>query len=249
MKKYANLKVLLSIAILTVFLIPQESQARDNTGVADFVKWAFADVPDMITIAQCESGIRQYSSPDVPLKGGGRYIGIFQIDEQIHNAKAKSLGFDIYTPEGNIGYARYMYGFSGTNPWKGCLKTPTAPAQPVISPTGNPVTTTQPAPSPVATSASSSAPISGALTANLNIGMSNPQVLLLQKILNKSGFVVAPSGPGSVGNETSMFGSMTRESVRKFQCAKMSICSGTESTNGYGRVGPMTRNMLNQAEQ
>ena len=245
MIKYLNFTKLLVLSLFVVCLFPQQSFARDNAGVADFVSWAFADVPDMITIAQCESGIRQYSSADVPLKGGGRYIGIFQIDEQIHKAKAESLGFNIYTPEGNVGYARYMYGGSGTNPWKGCLKTPAAQvSQPVTSPTSNPVSVTPQAAALIAT-----APVSGSLTTNLNIGMSSPQVLLLQKILNKIGFAVAPSGAGSAGNETSMFGSLTREAVKKFQCAKLAVCSGSESSTGYGRVGPMTRSALNQAAQ
>ena len=249
MIKNIRLIKVLVLGLFIVCLFPQQSLAlRDNTGVADFVKWAFADVPDMITIAQCESGIRQYSTPGVSVKGAGRYIGIFQIDEILHKNKAASLGFDIYSPEGNVGYARYMYSASGTNPWKGCLKNPTSTpvAQPVSSPTAGPVTVATPAP---VTAAISSAPISGSLTVNLNLGVSNSQVTILQKILNKLGFTIAASGAGSPGSETSMFGSLTRESVKKFQCAKMSICSGSESTNGYGRVGPMTRSALNQTAQ
>ena len=39
---------------------------------------------------------------------------------------------------------------------------------------------------------------------------------------------------------------MTREAVRRFQCAKGIACDGDEATTGYGRVGPMTRSALLQ---
>jgi peptidoglycan hydrolase-like protein with peptidoglycan-binding domain len=76
--------------------------------------------------------------------------------------------------------------------------------------------------------------------------MNDAQVMTLQQILNRSGFVIAPSGPGAPGSETSYFGAMTREAVRKFQCAKGIACDGSESTSGYGLVGPRTRAALIQ---
>ncbi len=40
---------------------------------------------------------------------------------------------------------------------------------------------------------------------------------------------------------TGYFGRLTRENVRRFQCDTMNVCSGSESTTGWGRVGPTTR--------
>lgn len=40
------------------------------------------------------------------------------------------------------------------------------------------------------------------------------------------------------------FGTLTRENVRRFQCAHLSICSGSEEENGYGVVGPLTRSTI-----
>ncbi|MEK7156153.1 MAG: peptidoglycan-binding domain-containing protein, partial [Patescibacteria group bacterium] len=37
------------------------------------------------------------------------------------------------------------------------------------------------------------------------------------------------------------FGRLTRDNVRRFQCEKMSICSGDEASTGYGVVGRKTR--------
>lgn len=40
---------------------------------------------------------------------------------------------------------------------------------------------------------------------------------------------------------TGSFRRLTRENVRRFQCETMSVCSGSEVSTGWGRVGPMTR--------
>jgi hypothetical protein len=243
LKKDTIIKFLLSSVVLAMFFAPQMifAQVNLNADVESRVRASFPDMPDMIAIAQCESGFRQFAPDGMPLRGGSskRYIGIFQIDEKTHTSKASSMAYDINTVDGNIAYARYMFYASGTNPWKGCLGTPavSAPITP-IQPSPTPVSQAVPAPNPVV--------ISGSLTGNLNFGMTNSQVVILQQILNKNGFVIASSGPGSPGNETAYFGALTREAVRKFQCAKSIACDGNEGTTGYGRVGPFTRNALNQ---
>src|SRR5258708_32102129 len=71
------------------------------------------------------------------------------------------------------------------------------------------------------------------ITLNLRMGMSSSQVLLVQQILNRNGFVIVQAGPGSPGNETFFFGSLTREAVKRFQCAKQIVCGGEEATTGY----------------
>lgn len=206
--------------MMTAFVPHHQVSANPNADVEARVRASFPDAPDMTAVAQCESGFRQFNADGSVLRGAGRYIGIFQIDEFIHRQRALDLAYDINTVDGNIAYARHLFSNSGTNPWKGCLQ-------------GAPVT---PTPSPVP---------SGQLLVNLSFGMSHPDVLVVQKKMNASGFVLASSGPGSPGNETSYFGQLTREAVRKYQCAKAIVCAGNESTTGYGRVGPMTRASLN----
>jgi hypothetical protein len=63
-------------------------------------------------------------------------------------------------------------------------------------------------------------------------------VTALQTYLKKLGFF--PSSEET----TTFFGSITREAVRKFQCVRLNVCSGTESSTGYGSVGPGTRKAL-----
>lgn len=225
------LKTLYLVAIAALFALSPfatfAQAANPNAGVEVAVREAFADTPVMIAVAKCESGFRQFSSADVVLRGGSGkgYIGIFQIGERLHRAPAAKLGIDIDTIEGNIAYARRLYDAQGSVPWRECVpKVLVQDTVPILSASG--------------------VAVSGELTANLVIGMTGAQVQLLQKTLNARGFIIATSGMGSLGNETSMFGTLTREALRRFQCAKGIVCGGSEATTGYGRLGPMTRAAL-----
>ena len=69
----------------------------------------------------------------------------------------------------------------------------------------------------------------------------------LQQILNQdSDTQIANQGPGSPGNETNYFGSLTREAVKKFQCKHEIVCKGNETATGWGTLGPKPRAKLNE---
>ncbi len=87
---------------------------------------------------------------------------------------------------------------------------------------------------------------SGSVTAWLLLGMTDPQVAVLQKILNAKGFIVSVSGSGSPGHESAYFGPATDAALKRFQCAKIYVCSGSSDTTGYGATGPKTRAALSQ---
>jgi|GEM_PF-5836117 len=72
----------------------------------------------------------------------------------------------------------------------------------------------------------------------LKNGSIDNEVLELQKFLNANNFVIALTGPGSVGNETTKFGSLTRQAVIKFQISRGLV--------GDGQVGAKTRAELNK---
>lgn len=202
----------------------QEIEAR--------IREYFKDVPVMTEIARCESKFRQYTDGGNVFMGGygGGMVGIFQIYRDVHKNAAQALGIDINTVEGNLAYARHLHTQSGTGPWVSSM----------------PCWNTNPVPEQVATTQTETSTVQGTLTTNLIFGMEHPQVLLLQKILNNAGFLIASSGPGSAGNETSKFGALTRTAVRAFQCKQNIVCSGDEYTTAFGLVGPRTRNALLQ---
>ena len=71
-------------------------------------------------------------------------------------------------------------------------------------------------------------------TRNLEVGGTGDDVRALQQFLNAKGYQIAASGPGSPGNETTMFGGLTRAALAKFQEA-----NGIFPPAGY--FGPKTR--------
>ncbi|MDB5238979.1 MAG: hypothetical protein JWO00_314 [Candidatus Parcubacteria bacterium] len=213
----------------TTATIPPIAPVRNVHNAADVerqVRAYFADIPIMIDIARCESKFRQFADSGNVFHGGtnSQMIGIFQIYSTIHRATALSLGMDIDTIDGNMRYARYLYTRDRTNPWMDSIQCWNS--KPVEEGSVLP-------PAPGMT-----------LSVSLTFGMSHPEVQTVQRILNTHGFQIAASGPGSLGNETTSFGALTRAAVRQFQCAKNIICGGDEYTTSYGVVGPRTRQAL-----
>jgi peptidoglycan hydrolase-like protein with peptidoglycan-binding domain len=72
---------------------------------------------------------------------------------------------------------------------------------------------------------------------NLTLFDTGTDVQMLQKYLNHHGFLVAPSGPGSSGNETTKFGAKTWAALVKFQ--------KSVGIPGTGYFGPVTRAYVN----
>jgi hypothetical protein len=81
---------------------------------------------------------------------------------------------------------------------------------------------------------------------NLAYRDTDPDVLKLQQYLNAHGFVLAESGPGSPGEETDYFGSLTYTALVNFQNAHASeILAPVGLTQGTGYFGPATRAFVN----
>jgi len=85
----------------------------------EYVREYFADTPIMADIARCESHFRQFSKDGSVHRGkvNKSDIGVMQVNEYYHGKTSKKLGLDIYTIEGNVAYARYLYEREGVEPW------------------------------------------------------------------------------------------------------------------------------------
>jgi hypothetical protein len=88
-------------------------------------------------------------------------------------------------------------------------------------------------------------PLSGLV---LRFGSSGPGVKILRQKLRAAGYLApygsAPDVPASAAAETSSFGATTEAALRKFQCDKSVVCTGTAATTGWGAVGQKTKAML-----
>lgn len=81
---------------------------------------------------------------------------------------------------------------------------------------------------------------------NLRFGQRDLDVKKLQQFLNKSGFVVAVYGPGSLGKETDYFGPLTFAALIKFQEAhRNEILAPYGLVSGTGYFGMKTREYIN----
>lgn len=61
---------------------------------------------------------------------------------------------------------------------------------------------------------------------DFDLGSKGDDVLALQKFLNSKGFIIASSGSGSIGNETTTFGGATQKALAKFQKANGLLAQG-----------------------
>ncbi len=72
----------------------------------------------------------------------------------------------------------------------------------------------------------------------LQLGQIGNDVKQLQIFLNSKGYIISSTGPGSKGNETTMFGSLTKKALMKFQ--------KDNKIPSTGYFGPMTRKFVNE---
>jgi len=84
-----------------------------------YVRNYFAATPVMADVAYCESRFRQFTKDGKVIRGRvvSDDIGVMQINEYFHGDTAEKLGHDIYTLEGNLAYAKYLFEKQGTKPW------------------------------------------------------------------------------------------------------------------------------------
>ncbi|MES2986055.1 MAG: peptidoglycan-binding protein [Patescibacteria group bacterium] len=88
---------------------------------------------------------------------------------------------------------------------------------------------------------------SSVTTAPLVLGNNNLGVKALRTILRTKGYFAAYGSagvPASAAAETTYFGIETQNALKKFQCDKNVVCTGTPDTTGWGKVGPKTRAAL-----
>ena len=94
-----------------------ESPKRKS--VEDLVREYFKDNPELVAVAWCESRFRQIDEDGNLHRGivNQNDIGVMQINIVYHLETALKLGMDLYTLEGNMAYAKYLFDKQGLQPW------------------------------------------------------------------------------------------------------------------------------------
>ena len=87
--------------------------------VEQYVREYFAGEPIMAEIARCESRFKQFDTDGSIHRGvvNDQDLGVMQVNEHYHGKTARTLGLDLYTIQGNVAYAKYLYEKEGTKPW------------------------------------------------------------------------------------------------------------------------------------
>lgn len=101
--------------------VSEESSVNDKPkSTQEIVKEYFVDTPVLIDVAYCESKFIQYDADGSIHRGviNPQDVGVMQINEKYHLNTAQKLGMNIYTLEGNLEYAKYLYQTQGTRPWE-----------------------------------------------------------------------------------------------------------------------------------
>jgi len=101
---------------------------RLDGGLATLLEWGRVTAPPVPRyylppifemIARCESGGNHFDALGRVVRGrkNRHDIGLYQINEVIHQDLIKKTGLDIYTEEGNTAFAAYLYKIAGLKPW------------------------------------------------------------------------------------------------------------------------------------
>ena len=87
--------------------------------VEQYVREYFAGAPIMAEVARCESRFKQFDTDGSIHRGvvNNKDLGVMQVNEHYHGKMADKLGLDLYTIQGNVAYAKYLYEKEGTRPW------------------------------------------------------------------------------------------------------------------------------------
>lgn len=103
----------------TTTQIIDSSSITSTTTMESYLRQEYADAPILVEIARCESEFRQFDKDGKIVRGRANKadVGVMQINEFYHADTAKNMGIDIHTIEGNVAFAKYLYGKYGSSPW------------------------------------------------------------------------------------------------------------------------------------
>lgn len=112
--------------LASAFSAPQDISALQTEDIKNpetlgaYVREYYKETPVLANIAWCESRMRHVGKDGEIFRGvvNDKDIGVMQINTRFHEATATDMGIDLYSLQGNLEYAKYLYEKEGTKPWK-----------------------------------------------------------------------------------------------------------------------------------
>jgi hypothetical protein len=116
--------------LASTFGAPQDISALSVEGIKNpetlgaYVREYYKETPILADIAWCESRMRHLDKNGEIFRGivNDKDIGVMQINTRFHEATATDMGINLYSLEGNLEYAEYLYDKEGTRPWNASKK-------------------------------------------------------------------------------------------------------------------------------
>ena len=125
---FANVFSVFSLVADNVVPIPVNNNVevivKPTRTLEELVRDYYSDTPILAEVARCESQFRHFGKNGNIIRGivNAKDVGVMQINEEYHREKAETLGLDIYSLDGNLEYARYLYEKEGAKPWRSSAK-------------------------------------------------------------------------------------------------------------------------------
>ncbi len=103
----------------TTIAIEDADHPLTTVSIEGYVRDYFKNNPILAEISKCESTFRQFDSKGNVIRGieNPDDVGLMQINLFYHGDTAKKLGYDLYTVDGNLGFAQWLYEKYGSSPW------------------------------------------------------------------------------------------------------------------------------------
>ncbi|MDB5238179.1 MAG: hypothetical protein JWM46_449 [Candidatus Kaiserbacteria bacterium] len=216
-----------------------------NAGISlpPLVISALASVPSSSNTSQLPAGDLTIGSSGPDVVALQRFLIAQQSSAASDLAEAGATGYFGTITRTALSNYQSMHGlFPATGVYTGTTRAMIAPQLSSVSvPAPTPVTAPVPVPNNAIVPGDSS-PVTSlntalTLTRDLSAGMTNSDVLLLQRFLNARGYTIASSGAGSPGQETTYFGPATKAAVIRLQSAHA-------IAPAVGFVGTITRGVI-----
>jgi hypothetical protein len=97
----------------------EHALATNPETMSAYVRQYFVQDPILADIAWCESRMRHLGKDGEIFRGkvNDKDIGVMQINTYYHGENAEELDINLYSLNGNLAYAQYLYDKEGTRPW------------------------------------------------------------------------------------------------------------------------------------